>query len=192
MLYRSLTVPNAPSPNQPQVLFLSLDKPSFFLDEYIQGKVQVNTGTQLILNDISLSINLSENWLHKEEETYSIGDVYNECLFKMNLDIRKILNINTELICLHPNKYTFPFFFKIPKVVPPCFEYPTIKTKAHVRYTLNAQIVSPYTSGSSSTYVLIKTRPTFTPQNKQFLYTQKTNVRKWGLFSGGKTIMEMS
>ena len=95
MISRALTVQNTP-----QSLSITLDKVSFFVDEYIQGKVELNSNTQLVINDISISFLILENWLSKGDDSQNINDMYNECLLTMNLDIKKKLNINANLISL--------------------------------------------------------------------------------------------
>jgi hypothetical protein len=185
MLSRALTVQNTP-----QSLSITLDRASFFVDEYIQGKVELNSSTQLVINDISISFQILENWLSKGDDGHAISDMYNECLLTMNLDIKRKLNINANLISLNPGKYIFPFYFKIPKVVQACFEYPTTESKASIRYSLTAQLLSPYAQGTASTYVLLKSRPIL--QNKQLFFTNSTSTHKWGLFSGGSTTLNIS
>ena len=152
MLPRTLTY-------QPQqqtaFLTITLTKPSYFIDEYIQGNIDINITNPVILNDIYLTFNVAENWLTKNQENADIGDTYSESLISMYLDIKKKLNINTNLVSLNPGKFTFPFYFKIQKLVPPSFEYPTQEASAYIRYSLNAQIVSPYIKGTAFSYVLI-------------------------------------
>ena len=185
MLLRASTIAN-----RSQYLNITLDKPSFFTDEFIQGKVDVNAGAQLVLNDIRISFFVCENWISKGEDLQNIGDMHNECLLSMNLDIRRKLNITTSLISLNPGRYIFPFYFKIPKVVQACFEYPANETRAYIRYSLNAQIVSPYVQGATTSYILLKSR--YIPQNKQLFFTNSTNTHKWGLFNSGSTTLNIS
>ena len=187
MLGRALTY----QPQQ-QAPFLSiiLNKPTFFVDEYITGNVELNAANQIVLNDIYLTFNLSENWKSRNEENVDIGDVNNECLLGMYLDIKRKLNINTSLVNLSPGKFTFPFYFKIPKPVMACFEYPTMETSAYIRYNLNAQIVSPYIRGTAFNYILLASRPII--QKKELSFTSSSNVHKWGLFNGGSTTLKIT
>ena len=95
-------------------------------------------------------------------------------MFNVNVSwYQKKLNINTNLKSLNPGKFTFPFYFKISKLVPPSFEYPTQEAIAYLRYTLNAQIVSPYIKGTAFNYVIINSRPL--KQNKELLFTASSN-----------------
>ena len=171
-------------------LTITLTNPSYFVDEYIQGNIDLNITNPVILNDIYLTFNVAENWLTKDDEKVDIGDTYSECLISMYLDIKKKLNINTNLVSLNPGKFTFPFYFKIQKLVPPSFEYPAQETSAYIRYTLNAQIVSPYIKGTAFNYVLINARPVI--QKKELLFSSSSNIHKWGLFNKGSTTLNVS
>ena len=175
----------------PQV-FLTIiqNKPSYFIDEYIDGKVEISSQSQIILNDIFLSCNLLENWTSKSSDKNDIGETYNETLISMYLDIKKKLKINTNLVSLSPGKFIFPFYFKIPKNVAPCFEYQTNETKASIKYTLNAQVISPYIHLNKYTYLLLKSRPII--EKKNLLFTNTSNIHKWGIFSGGSTVLNVS
>ena len=184
MISRSLT-----NPVQNNLLNITLDKAAFYIDEYIQGKVELNTGVAIIVNDINLSFTLFENWIYKEKDS-NIQDTHQECLLSMNLDIKRKLNINTNLVSLNPGKFIFPFYFKIPKSVQPCFEYPTSESKAYIRYALSAQIISPYANGGTSTYVILKSRPIM--PNKQLFFTATSSLHKWGLISSGSTTLNIS
>ena len=144
----------------------------------------------MILNDLLLSFNLLKNWISKSAEGINISEIYNETLISIYLDIKKQLRITTNLVSLSPGKFIFPFYFKIPKNVQPCFEYQTIVTKASIRYTINAQVISPYIQATSSKYIILKSRPIFEKKNLSF--TNSFNVHKWGLFDGGSTILNLS
>ena len=152
--------------------------------------MEISSQSQMILNDILLSFNLLENWISKSAENIDISEIYNETLISIYLDIKKQLRINTNLVSLSPGKFIFPFYFKIPKNVQPCFEYQTILTKASIRYTINAQVISPSIQATSSKYIIIlKSRPIFEKKNLSF--TNSSNVHKWGLFDGGSTILNI-
>ena len=70
MLSRSLTYQQS----IPHFLNIILNKPSYFVDEYIDGRVELNSSVQVVLNDILLSFNLLENWISKGNENNDIGD----------------------------------------------------------------------------------------------------------------------
>ena len=185
MLSRSLTYQQS----IPHFLNIILNKPSYFVDEYIDGRVELNSSVQVVLNDILLSFNLLENWISKGNENNDIGDSNTTCILQMYLEIKKQLKINSNLVSLSPGKFTFPFLFKIPKAVVCCFEYPTKLTSAYIRYSLSGQIISPYIQGNTSIYVLLKSRPVI--QNKLLNYSASTNIRKWGIFKSGSTSLNI-
>ena len=183
MLSRSVTMPTNP---QSHSLTIVMNKPFYFTDEYIDGKVELSTTAQIILNDIYLTFTLSENWTSKKQDN-SIAETFSENLSSIYLNIKKQLNINSNLVSLSPGKFSFPFYFKIPKPVPPCFEFQTQVTNAYIRYTIGAQIISPYIKGTSYSYILLKSRPDIT--KKQTSFSASTKLHKWGLFSGGNTTL---
>lgn len=187
MINRSLTYQP-----QPQCAFLSiiLKKPAFFIDEYIEGNIELNLRNQTVINDIYITFNLSEFWNSINDEKTPIGDLNKECLMTMYLEVKKKLKINTDLVSLVPGKFTFPFYFKIPRIVPACFEYPTKESNASLRYTLSAQIISPYMTGTATNYVLLQSRPIML--NKELFFTTSTNLHKWGLFNGGSATLNIS
>ena len=187
MISRSLTYQY--QQRVPHFLNIILNKSSYFVDEYIDGRVELNSSVQVVLNDVFLSFNLLENWMSKGNENDDIGDSNTTCILTMYLEIKKQLKINSNLVSLSPGKFTFPFLFKIPKAVVCCFEYPTRLTSAYIRYSLSGQIISPYIQGNTSTYVLLKSRPVI--QNKLLNYSASTNIHKWGLFNSGSTSLNI-
>ena len=185
MLSRSVTMPTHP---QNHSLSIIMNKPFYFTDEYLDGKVELSTSAQIILTDIYLSFTLSENWTSRKQDK-NIAETFSENLISIYLDIKRILNINTNLISLSPGKFSFPFYFKLPKKVSPCFEFPTGETNCYIRYTISAQIVSPYIKGSSSSYILLKARPDLS--QKQISFNTSCNLHKWGLIKSGTTCLSV-
>ena len=47
--------------NLNKFLIISLNKATYFPDEFIDGSITINTSTQVILSDISISLFLLEN-----------------------------------------------------------------------------------------------------------------------------------
>ena len=178
-----------PTARTPQFLTIRMNKPSYFVDEYIDGKIEVNSAVPIVIDDISLSLTLLANWTTNSTEKGQIGDTYTEALVKKNLEVRKQLNINSNLVSLAAGKFTFPFYFKLPKGVAPCFEYATSDTNASIRYSLDANVISPYIQGRTSSYVLLKSRPNLQPKNLKFQVS--SNIHKWGLFDAGSTIFNI-
>ena len=116
--------------NLNKFLIISLNKATYFPDEFIDGSITINTSTQVILSDISISLFLLENWL--ELSSVPGGEANREQLLIMNLNIKRLLKLSTELINLSPGTFIFPFRFKLPKNLNPCFEYPSPAKKAYI------------------------------------------------------------
>lgn len=186
MISRALTYQQQRLP----VLKIILSKASYFVDEYIDGKVEISSSSQIVLSDVLVSLNLIENWISKGKENDDIGDSNNKSVLTMYLEIKKQLKIDTNLISLSPGKFTFPFLFRLPKDVTGCFEYTSRQAIAYIRYSLSGQIVSPYIQGNTSTYVLLKSRPVM--QNTNFNYSASSSIHKWGLFSKGSTTLNIN
>ena len=170
-------------------LVISLNKASYFPDEFIDGSITLNSSTQVVLSDILISLFLLENWL--ELSSVPVGETNREQLLIMNLNIKRLLKLNSELINLPPGTFIFPFRFKLPKNLNPCFEYPSPVKKAYIRYSLETQIVSPYIHGITSTYILLKSRPKIEINNNK-LFTSSLEVYKWNMFSEGNTTLNVS
>ncbi len=171
--------------------FLSIEfiKPSFYPDEFIEGKVQLCISTQMILNEINISLFQLENWIILS--SVPVAETIREPLITFPLNIKQKLNIYTNLVNLSPGTFIFPFKFKLPKDINPCFEFPTAKEKAYIRYSLDVAIVSPYINGSTSSYILFKSRPKLNKDYKN-LYSSSIDVYKWNMFSEGNTTLSAS
>lgn len=181
-MIRSLTVPTQ------KFLSIIFDKPSYFTDEEISGQVELNNTTQLVLSEITLSLNLLENWL--KLSSVPIGETNRQLILAYNLNVRQSLHIPTSLVNLSPGKFVFYFRFKLPQNLNPCFEFPTTETKGYIRYSLDANIVSPYIQGATSSYMLLKSRPKNKPE--QSIFTSSNEIYKWNMFSEGTATLNVS
>ena len=181
-MIRSLTVPTQ------KFLSIIFDKPSYFTDEEISGQVELNNTTQLVLSEITLSLNLLENWL--KLSSVPIGETNRQLILAYNLNVRQSLHIPTSLVNLSPGKFVFYFRFKLPQNLNPCFEFPTTETKGYIRYSLDANIVSPYIQGATSSYMLLKSRPKNKPE--QSIFTSSNEIFKWNMFSEGSATLNVS
>ena len=175
--------------NLPMNNFLSISfkKSSYFPDELIEGYVQLNPLNQIVINDIIISLYLFENWL----ELFSIpfGESKRQLLLEMSLNIKNQLKIYTELVSLPAGSYIFPFQFKLPIFINPCFEFPSKEKKAYIRYSLDTKIISPYIQGATSTYILFKSRPKLNYKDNKQSFSSSIDVYKWRMFSEGNTVL---
>jgi hypothetical protein len=179
-----------PSLTLPTQKFLSIifNKPSYFIDEEISGQVELNNTIQLVLSEITLSLYLLENWL--KLSSVPIGETNRQLILTYNLNIRQYLHISTSLVNLSPGKFVFYFRFKLPQNLNPCFEFPTTETKGYIRYSLDANIISPYIHGATSSYILLKSRQKNKPE--QSIFSSSNEIYKWNMFSEGSTTLNVS
>ena len=89
--------------------FLSIEyiKPSFFDDEFIEGNVQLSPSTQVVLNEINISLYLLENWLLILSAPE--GETIRDPILTFPLNIKQKLNIYSDLVNLSPGTFAFPF-----------------------------------------------------------------------------------
>ena len=77
-----------------------------------------------MLNDINLTLYLIESWTYTESSSQSFGELNNQPLLCIKIGIKNILKIGSELVNLSAGQFNFPFRFKLPNYLQPCFEYP--------------------------------------------------------------------
>ena len=170
-----------------QLLKIIPKKPVFFIDDLIEGQIELNSSSQIQLNDINIVLNADEYW---KDDINNTLDQRNDLVVKINLEIKKQLNMDSNLITLNAGKYSFKFKLQIPKKIEPSFEFPCIEGKGYLRYPLFANIISPSVKGSTSTYLILKKRYQMETK-KQLVFNIETTPHKLGLFDGGRTKMEI-
>ena len=167
-------------------------QPTFYVDDFIEGQVELYSPTQLILNDINIVLNISESWLtYSNELNRNISETKTQPLIMQNLNVKEKLNIHTDLAALSPGKFFFPFRIKSPILLAPSFEFPVKGDKAFIRYILSSNIISPYIKMNTSIYIILKRRQRI-EMNKQVILTTENNVYKWGMFDGGKIKLKVT
>ena len=165
---------------------------TFYIDDFIEGQVELFTPAQLILSDITVTLNLAEKWItYSKEIKLNIVEGKTTPLIMQNLNVKEQLNIYTNLAVVKPGTYLFPFKFKSPQLLAPSFEFPGKGDKAYIRYYLTSNIISPYTKTTTSIYILLKTRQRI-EMNKQVILTTETNIHKFGMFGGGRTKLKVT
>ena len=188
LTYQQPMPQNNPMPTL-QTLKIIPKASAFFADDFIEGQVELSSSVQIIINDINLVLNSMEFWsTFSKEMNTNINEKNDTSLVSVNLDVKRKLNINSNLVALKPGKFNFGFKFKVPKIPEASFEFPSQEGKAYLRYYLAANIISPYVKGNTSTYIIIKKRQSI-EMNKQVSFTVENSIHKWGLFGGGKTKM---
>ena len=175
-----------------QTLKIIPKQSTFYVDDFIEGQVELSTPAQLILNDINITLNISEYWLtYSNELKLNIKETKAQPLIMQNLNVKEKLNIYTNLVALKPGKFLFPFRLKSPQLLAPSFEFPGKGDKAYIRYNLTSNIISPYTKTTTSIYILLKTRQRI-EMNKQVILTTENKVHKLGIFEGGITKLKVT
>ena len=165
---------------------------SFYIDDIIEGQVELSTSVQIIINDINVSLNISEYWYtYSKESKDNISEDKTQALITQDLDVKSKLKINTNLVAIKAGKFTFAFKFKPNKVLEPSFELPGKADKAYIRYFLASNIISPYIKGSAKSFIILKKRQKI-EMNKEIILTSENSVHKWGLFNSGKTKLKVT
>ena len=109
---RALTYQQPRQSSSLQTLKIIPKKSAFFTDDFIEGNVELTTSVQVILNDINLVLNSNQNWVTFSKETNAnIMEKNNDAIATVNLDVKRKLNINTNLVALKPGKFNFGFKF---------------------------------------------------------------------------------
>ena len=176
--------------NQNRPILLTTTKVDYFRDEYVEGNITLQNQIPIVLNDINLTLYLIESWTYTESSSHSFGEINNQPLLCIQVGIKNILKIDSDLINLSAGIFNFPFKFKLPNYLQPSFEYPFPDKRGFLRYSLEAKFISPYTQGSTSIYLIIKAKPKVL--NTPLSYSSVMNIHKWGLIDEGTTILKVS
>ena len=171
-------------------IIIETKKFDYFIDECVEGTITLQNQAPMVLSDIYLDLFLLENWVCKENDNQSYSDINRQPLLCVKVGINKILKIESDLINLSAGYFHFPFKFRLPNYLQPCFEYPLKDRRGYLRYTLEASLISPYIQGVTSIYLIIKSRPKVL--NSPLSYSSVMNVHKWGLFDQGTTQLKVS
>ena len=140
-----------------QTLKIIPKESTFYVDDFIEGQVELTSSVQTIINDINISLNSSEFWVtFSKELNRAINEDKKQQIIIQNLNIKEKLNIQTNLVAINPGKFTFDFKFKPPQILEPSFEFPVKGNKAYIRYFLTSNIILPYTRATTSAYIVLK------------------------------------
>ena len=180
--------PIQPNQNERQIS-IRLNKYDYFKGDTVEGAVIINCITSLVLNDIYLNLYLHESWSNQDYDPPT-KELNSPILLTVKIGIGKILKIDSYLINLNPGSYNFPFKFKLPDFLQPCFEYPKVSKRGALRYILEAKIISQYLQGDGKVYIFVKSRPKIL--NCPLSFSSAANVHKWGMIDQGSTILKVS
>ena len=177
-------------PNPVKPMIITTKKVDYFKDEYVDGNITLQNQLPIVLSDIYLNLYLLECWSYKESSDVISGEINKQPLLCIKVGIRNLLKVDSELINLSAGIFNFPFKFKLPNYLQPSFEYPLPDKRGYLRYSLEAKYISPYVQGTTSIYLIVKSRPKVL--NTPLSYSSAMNIHKWGLFDQGTTILKVS
>ena len=114
-------------------LQIKLRQYDLFPGQVAEGSIILHNPGAMLLNDIYLHLIYIESWKIQGETI--VAELTENIIGSICIGIAKILKVNGALINLNPGVYNFPFQFKIPENIPPCFEFPRNSVKGYIRYT---------------------------------------------------------
>lgn len=159
----------------------------FFTDDYIEGQIELSTLIPIMISEIKLVLYSYQKWIAFFDESNSNKSCEKtDPIVASNLNLKKKLNINSNIVSLKSGKYLFGFKFKIPGIINPSFEYLSKDKNVNLRYILFANIISPYIKGNTSIYLFFKQKQRFEANTQLSSITERI-IYKWGLLSCGKT-----
>ena len=110
--------------DEPSKLSLKIvpKKKSFFTNEIIEGQIQLYIPRQTVIQDINIMLGSNEHWtFHSKETNVNTSEKNERSIVTINLEVKKRLNIDSNLVTLKPGKYVFDFRFQIPIEIEPSF-----------------------------------------------------------------------
>lgn len=176
-----ITVPSA------KLLKIALEKEKYFPGDEIKGEIWFEPSQQLIISEIIVRLHLYEGWTFQETSERSQTDATSVVLTKLSMMMGQIMNIPTTLVSFSPGQYHFPFTIQTPKELQPSFEFPMPNRRGFIRYSISAETVSPYIKTTEENPIIMKARPLVL--NTPLFCSSCANVKKWGLFGKGTTIL---
>ena len=169
-------------------LKIKLRQYDLFPGQVAEGTIILNNPGAMLINDIYLHLVYIESW--KVQGETIIAELNEKILGSICIGIAKILKINGALINLNPGVFNFPFQFKIPENIPPCFEFPKNSVKGYIRYTFKANLYSQYTKGEGSVSLFVKARPKI--YKAPLVSSDTQHMKKMGMFDQGLTTIQVT
>ena len=167
-----------------------LDKEVYYGNEVITGEIIVEPQQTLLLSDIIIKLKLQEYWEHQIGDDTKEAETNTQIVEQKSINLGEFLGVFTEYKSLLPGEYHFPFQLDNKTLVQPSFEYPIYSDKAFLRYTVQAEVQSPYVQLKAEKIFIMKARPIILPT--PLSYSSCMNVHNWGFFEKGTTIMKVS
>ena len=115
------------------------DKEEYYPGEMPTGIIKVEPFKRSTVKVIEMHLNIIEEWNHLGNNKNE-SDNNTQCLSVFYIKMNEYLNLpKNYFIALDPKKYTFPFMEKLPDFLLLSFEYPKIRERAFLRYSLFAK-----------------------------------------------------
>ena len=169
-------------------LQIKLRQYDLFPGQVAEGSIILHNPGAMLLNDIYLHLIYIESWKIQGETI--VAELTENIIGSICIGIAKILKVNGALINLNPGVYNFPFQFKIPENIPPCFEFPRNSVKGYIRYTFKANIYSQYTKGEGSVGLFVKARPKI--YKAPLVSSDTQHMKKMGMIDQGSTTLQVT
>ena len=187
--------------NNSKIINIELNKIDYFKGENIAGEIILNVGfAPISFHQINISFYLNEGWYYEttsDDSTVLYSDENNITLKSFQLNVRELLNKNPnqDLITLNQGNYFLPFNYTLSNFISPTCEYYMNGGRGYLRYYLIAELISPYSNSNENNeiykkIIIVKSQPKIlkTP----LVYSKESEVKKWGLFNEGKTILHVT
>ena len=170
---------------------VNFNKPFFYVGEYIQGNIILQTVKSGLIEKLFITIYLCQKW----EIVGQLPLANEKRIGSIEINLSKYLSLSevegNYLLKGGINK--IPFKFKITDDLDPCFEYPLKDRYAFLRYKFN---ISVYSISFKQTYFYFNlrlfSRPNIDNKKKCLNKSVSKTLKKWGFFSIGTTILTVS
>ena len=172
-------------------LKLYFKKPEFFVDDYINGTLLLESERPSIVEKIVFEINMLQEY--KIEGNAPVKYTENICTFDLDLNKGKTLSQIQNCYVMPGGKNMIPFNFKFSNELLPCFEFPLSDKYAFLRYQFNVKVYSSsFDKLLWNHFLFLKARPVANVNKDSLSKTIDRNIKKMGLFASGTTVMTVT
>ena len=172
-------------------LKLCLDKPSFFVDDFISGALIFKTEKPSIIERIVFEIIMVQEWKLKLSQPQTISK--HQCLFALNLKNAKCLMQVQDSFVMPGGENKISFKFKFGTEPFPCFEYPLNEKYAFIRYRFNIKIDScNFKKLIWNNHLHLLARPVINLQNEYLSKTVEKSFKKLHFIDFGTIVLSVT
>ena len=167
-------------------LKLYFKKPEFFVDDFINGTLLLESERPSIVEKIVFEVNMLQEY--KIEGNAPAKYTENICTFDLDLSKGKSLSEIQNCYVMPGGKNMIPFNFKFSNELLPCFEFPLSDKYAFLRYQFNVKVYSSsFNKLLWNHFLFLKARPVANVNKDSLSKTIDRNIKKMGLFASGTT-----